>query len=148
MIPKKKNGYYQQFKRVCLGCFFLLLCARIRGQGARVRLGWCARADILVLLLLPRRKRSMYGLHFLPTLSAPPQAVILVCVVYRLSRVNNLLICCKTCIVLLGGRLVAFFFRSRIADTVVLLFRVAPLCLFVVYRCPLLCLLSFCYIAQ
>lgn len=48
----------------------MLLCARIRGQGARVRLGWCARADILALLLLPRRKRSMRGLHCLLTLSA------------------------------------------------------------------------------
>lgn len=35
LISKKKISYYRQFKRVCLGCFFMLLCARIRGQGVR-----------------------------------------------------------------------------------------------------------------
>lgn len=65
MISKKKISYYQQFKRVCLGCFFMLLCARIRGQGARVRLGWCARLISSVPLLLPRRKRS-YARFALP----------------------------------------------------------------------------------
>lgn len=49
---------------------------------------------------------------------------------------------------LLGGLLVVSFFRFRIVGIVALLFRVAPLCLFVVCRCPLLRLLSFCNIAQ
>ena len=53
MIPKKKNSYYQQFRRVRLGCFFIdivpsrvclfpfrTVSVRIRGQGARVPLGW------------------------------------------------------------------------------------------------------------
>lgn len=35
MIPKKKNGYYQQFKRVCLGCFFL--CYFVRGIAVKAR---------------------------------------------------------------------------------------------------------------
>lgn len=148
MISKKKICYYQQFKRVCLGCFFMLLCARIRGQGARVRLGWCARSACAALRELSRRKQIERGLHCLLTLSAPPLGGCLVCGVYRLSRVNNLLICCRACIGLLGGQLVAFFFRFRIVGIVALLFRVVSLCLFVVCRCPLLCLLSFCYIAQ
>lgn len=148
MISKKKISYYQQFKRVCLGCFFMLLCARIGGQGAPVRLGWCARLISSFPLLLPRRKRSKCGLRCLLTLSAPLLSGYLVCGVYRLSRVNNLLICCRACIGLLGVQLVAFFFRFRIVGIVVLLFRVVSLCLFVVCRCPLLCLLSFCYIAQ
>lgn len=56
-----------------LGCFFMLLCARIRGQGARVRLGWCARLISSVPLLLPRRKRS-YARFALPAHLISPAA--------------------------------------------------------------------------
>lgn len=133
--------------RVCLFSY-CSYSVRIGGQGAPVRLGWSARPYSFVLCSLPRRNRSGFGFFRLLTLLAPPLGGHLACGVYRLSRVNNLLICCRTCIVLLGGQLVAFFFRFRIVGIVALLFRVAPLCLFVVCRCPLLCLLSFCYIAQ
>ncbi len=39
MISKKKISYYQQFKRVCLGCFFMLF---VRGFAVK------ACADALV----------------------------------------------------------------------------------------------------
>lgn len=125
MISKNKISYYQQFERVCLGCFFMLLCARVRGQGMRVCLGWCARLISSVLLLLPRRKRSVCGLHCLLTLLAPPLGGYLACGVYRLSRVCSLPICCSICIVLLGGRLVAFCVRFRIGHSMIVLFLIS-----------------------
>ena len=44
MISKKKISYYQQFKRVCLGCFFYAtLCADSRSRHARMP--WLVRSS-------------------------------------------------------------------------------------------------------
>lgn len=50
----------------------MLFGARIRGQGMRVCLGWCARSACAALRKLSRRKQNECGLHCLLTLSAPP----------------------------------------------------------------------------
>lgn len=54
-----------------LGLFFMLFGARIRGQGARVRLGWCARSVCAALRKLSRRKQNECGLYYLPTIISP-----------------------------------------------------------------------------
>lgn len=65
LISKRKLVIINSSSACAWAVFFMLLCARIRGQGARVRLGWCARLISSVPLLLPRRKRS-YARFALP----------------------------------------------------------------------------------